>query len=1501
MSTKNLGERLGPGCVYLGLLLGLSLLILFINGNLPVFANGSPHLIARDPRLAEMSICGSVNGAQTWTESTLYIANNCTVVIEAGASVTVMPGAVVKFVGSSSALIVRGALIVQGTAASPAAITSLNDDSHGAIAAGSTGTPQAGDWYGIVFEEGSLGQVNHAFIGFAGAYDWNGIAGLNRAQVDVRNASIELQNTHISTGKSIGIFLEGSDLDSVIQNTQVSDNHEPGGRGYAIYQSTINMQSSYADLSLNGNDRDLVVIQLTDLTQDVVLGGAVYGFACGSTYCPLRVTSGNTLTLHPGVSLDFTNAYGIWIQVLDGGTLLAQGTPTEPVTITQGGVEINLGGSALLSECDISGRMTVGGVNRGLYIKSDDVQVNHCKIHNHIYEGVHIESPTGVNFRVELNQVEITDNGNEGLRLESGIGSSLAILMEGGRISRNGRSGVDPYLLRGPLYLTMRHVMIEDNGQVGGGYAWNERGLNLEDPNIHPVLEDLIISGHPDAAILWNCDGSISAHNLAMTGNGSNTIRMTGCNVGAGRLWDLAHAGVPVHIAGNIDIPVGGLLTIEPGVQLLFEPDRSLWVHGGALYILGTGALPVSLGPVDNTQSPWLGIGIDNGTMVLRHVDLAYAGTFNKSAVVMTGAQLQVIIENSRIHNSGYDALESRVDTPILHYNQIYNNGNRGAIRTWGATPVDARYNWWGDPSGPYHATLNPAGLGDAVGDFVLFEPWLTSPPEEGTVTSELLLSAGAPRQVSPGEMVDYSARYLNLMSTPVESAVLIIQLPEAAHYVDSTHEGIYWPERHQVFWKLGNLAAGSTEQVSARVRFRWGLPVDYTDGSMVFLVGDNYSSAPVGLSASEYNLYHPLPGRHMEPFSQAEFDQLRAIHPDLETLYQEAVSEAYAPIDTARVVYEDGATISGILLATPNKEYIRFIALAGSRSLAMTYGPGLFSMHDTTGGITADLNNLQRSLWGSWLPVVSASTLGFAPCNDGQCLYNCFVKSLGFGMMVGRGTAMAAWAFTGPIGVVIAGGWVIYDTIDTFYTISFKCPSECGADPHNHCCTPGEERWEPNFLGKCARYKCDLAQTWEPRPDITQSCGRGARCVAGFGSAGGCKLCKEADGESLIQYLPESVIPSQSPGSICAVGTKPPCSDLTVRRAKDPNAIYGIDGDLFPGQEVTYKISYENEGEGRAYGVYVTNELPDVFDEGTLDLHGQGLYQPSTRTIFWLVGELGPKGDADSIGEITYTIRLKNGLPSGTVVANQARVFFSSVPEETPTNTWVNVVAPLAAIPQEVSTNYITPVSITLTGREASGLPLTFTLIDPPRGGTLTGTPPDLVYTPSENFTGADGFTFTVSNGIMTSRPAQVLIEVSSAGDQKPPQVVWVEPDDGREDVGVITSPSYTDMQGPVYPPAVLAGFSELVWAETVNGQTVSIENEVGQQVSKSVEFDPVRNQVVIRLRQPLEAGKIYTVTLGPGIADLAGNTAAVFSWRFSTTESTNGSLMIFLPMIKR
>jgi hypothetical protein len=79
----------------------------------------------------------------------------------------------------------------------------------------------------------------------------------------------------------------------------------------------------------------------------------------------------------------------------------------------------------------------------------------------------------------------------------------------------------------------------------------------------------------------------------------------------------------------------------------------------------------------------------------------------------------------------------------------------------------------------------------------------------------------------------------------------------------------------------------------------------------------------------------------------------------------------------------------------------------------------------------------------------------------------------------------------------------------------------------------------------------------------------------------------------------------------------------------------------------------------------------------------------------------------------------------------------------------------------QSINTPRDTPVPIRLTGSDADGDALAFAIMSPPLFGTLSGTAPDLVYTPNAGYTGPDSFTFTVNDGKNTSTPAAVSITV--------------------------------------------------------------------------------------------------------------------------------------------
>jgi len=76
------------------------------------------------------------------------------------------------------------------------------------------------------------------------------------------------------------------------------------------------------------------------------------------------------------------------------------------------------------------------------------------------------------------------------------------------------------------------------------------------------------------------------------------------------------------------------------------------------------------------------------------------------------------------------------------------------------------------------------------------------------------------------------------------------------------------------------------------------------------------------------------------------------------------------------------------------------------------------------------------------------------------------------------------------------------------------------------------------------------------------------------------------------------------------------------------------------------------------------------------------------------------------------------------------------------------------------------TPLSIALTGTDRDREELTYRVVKGPSHGRLSGTPPEVVYTPSPNYNGPDSLTFVVSDGKVDSEPATLLIAVTPTND---------------------------------------------------------------------------------------------------------------------------------------
>lgn len=97
---------------------------------------------------------------------------------------------------------------------------------------------------------------------------------------------------------------------------------------------------------------------------------------------------------------------------------------------------------------------------------------------------------------------------------------------------------------------------------------------------------------------------------------------------------------------------------------------------------------------------------------------------------------------------------------------------------------------------------------------------------------------------------------------------------------------------------------------------------------------------------------------------------------------------------------------------------------------------------------------------------------------------------------------------------------------------------------------------------------------------------------------------------------------------------------------------------------------------------------------------------------------------------------------------------------------TVADVNRPPDAIPQSVTTPEDTSLAITLAGGDPDGDSVTFTIVAGPAHGSLSGTAPLLTYTPAQDFTGPDGFTFKTNDGAVDSNVASISITVTPVND---------------------------------------------------------------------------------------------------------------------------------------
>lgn len=128
--------------------------------------------------------------------------------------------------------------------------------------------------------------------------------------------------------------------------------------------------------------------------------------------------------------------------------------------------------------------------------------------------------------------------------------------------------------------------------------------------------------------------------------------------------------------------------------------------------------------------------------------------------------------------------------------------------------------------------------------------------------------------------------------------------------------------------------------------------------------------------------------------------------------------------------------------------------------------------------------------------------------------------------------------------------------------------------------------------------------------------------------------------------------------------------------------------------------------------------------------------------------------------GEVTTSLNLLHPSDFAALRPQLQSTIASIRATTTPLGGIINLL-PLAT-PQLVATTGVKAITLAGTSPRSA---VTFTMVSLPLHGTLTGTPPNVTYTPASGYSGPDRFTFKVTDTLTTSEPGTVSIIVGSAG----------------------------------------------------------------------------------------------------------------------------------------
>jgi len=264
-----------------------------------------------------VEIDSDVTSDRTLTADEKYLVTT-TVAVEDGVTLTIEAGTEIVFENDVALRVARGGAIdANGTSDAPITMTATS------------GNEQPGWWRGVAINSTSTNNsLDYVEVRYAGSSSMNDIGrAANVAIAD--NQALSLTNSTIADGDGYGFYIAGggskAKADLTFSGNTFSGNAD--GPMWIPFSNigAIDSGSSFPDGSsvrLYGE-----VVEQGDVTVDALSGDTPYRIS-GTA----GVDGTSTLTIEPGVNMTFEN--DVALQVNTGAALVADGTASDPITMT---------------------------------------------------------------------------------------------------------------------------------------------------------------------------------------------------------------------------------------------------------------------------------------------------------------------------------------------------------------------------------------------------------------------------------------------------------------------------------------------------------------------------------------------------------------------------------------------------------------------------------------------------------------------------------------------------------------------------------------------------------------------------------------------------------------------------------------------------------------------------------------------------------------------------------------------------------------------------------------------------------------------------------------------------------------------------------------------------------------------------------------------------------------------------------------------------------------